>query len=136
MPTITDADVAAVVGAGRSPAGAEHVVRAGGPTVATWDYDRSRPPLSRLYEKAKSSQWNATTDLPWDTDVDEERLARSALAGARTAHLRARAAASGSEIARWGDAEWLRFAMEGQNAFLSQFLHGEQGALLCTAKIV
>ena len=26
------------------------------------------------YEKAKTSQWNARTDLPWDTDVDPERV--------------------------------------------------------------
>src|SRR5207248_186491 len=36
----------------------------------------------------------------------------------------------------WGDKEWLHFAVESQNWTLSQFMHGEQGALLCTAKIV
>ena len=24
----------------------------------TWDYERTRPALSKLYEKAKTSQWN------------------------------------------------------------------------------
>ena len=38
--------------------------------VFTWDYERSRAPLVKLYEKAKTSQWNASTDLPWDTEVD------------------------------------------------------------------
>src|SRR6266545_5573717 len=42
--------------------------------LMTWDYERSRPALVKLYEKAKTSQWNGTTDLPWDTDVDVERL--------------------------------------------------------------
>ncbi len=32
----------------------------------------------KLYEKAKTSQWNATTDLPWDTEVDWDQLAASA----------------------------------------------------------
>ena len=42
-------------------------------TLFTWDYDKgARPRLDRLYEKAKTSQWNAQTDLPWDTDVDQE----------------------------------------------------------------
>ncbi|MHB1138901.1 MAG: ferritin-like domain-containing protein, partial [Microthrixaceae bacterium] len=31
----------------------------------TWDYTRSRPALVKLYEKAKTSQWNASTDLDW-----------------------------------------------------------------------
>ena len=136
MALITEAEVDAVVAGGRSPAGPDHTLGVGGRTLFSWDYSRSRPPLARLYDKAKGAQWNATVDLPWDTDVDEERQARRALDGPRVAHLRRRAEEVGSEVARWGDAEWMRFAMEGQKAMLSQFLHGEQGALLCTAKIV
>ena len=41
----------------------------------TWDYERSRPALVKLYEKAKTSQWNGSSDLPWDTEVDWDRLA-------------------------------------------------------------
>ena len=37
---------------------------------------------------------------------------------------------------KWGDKEWVAFGVESQNWTLSQFLHGEQGALICTAKIV
>ena len=44
----------------------------------TWDYERSRTALVNLYEKAKTSQWNATTDLPWDTEVDWDKLANEA----------------------------------------------------------
>ncbi len=36
----------------------------------------------------------------------------------------------------WGDKEWIQFGVESQNWTLSQFMHGEQGALVCTAKIV
>jgi hypothetical protein len=133
---ISESELDAVVSAGRSPTGPDHALAVGGDTVFSWDYARSRPALGRLYEKAKASQWNATDDLPWDIDVDEERLARQSVDGPRIAHLRSRAGDVGSEIARWGEAEWLRFAMEGHKAMLSQFLHGEQGALLCTAKIV
>ena len=43
---------------------------------------------------------------------------------------------SGTVLEHWGDRDWLRFGMENQNWMLSQFIHGEQGALLCTAKIV
>src|SRR5687768_17063314 len=37
-----------------------HDVRSDFDTVFTWDYERSRPNLGRLYEKAKAAQWNAT----------------------------------------------------------------------------
>ena len=34
-----------------------------------------RPALDKLYEKAKVSQWNGSTDLDWSIDVDPERTA-------------------------------------------------------------
>src|SRR5215213_3775766 len=40
----------------------------------TWDYSLARPALRKLYEKAKTGQWNASTDLPWDTEVDQEAI--------------------------------------------------------------
>ncbi|MEY2754791.1 MAG: hypothetical protein RJB65_1149, partial [Actinomycetota bacterium] len=43
---------------------------------------------------------------------------------------------TGSSLEKWGDEEWLRHSIESQNWSLSQFMHGEQGALICTAKIV
>ncbi|MED5221460.1 MAG: ferritin-like domain-containing protein, partial [Actinomycetota bacterium] len=38
--------------------------------------------------------------------------------------------------AGWKDDKWVDFAVHSQCASLSQFLHGEQGALLCTARLV
>ena len=38
-------------------------------------------------------------------------------------------------LEKWGDKEWLDFGIQNRKWTLSQFLHGEQGALLCTAKI-
>jgi hypothetical protein len=32
-------------------------------TEFSWDYVNERPPLRKLYEKGKTSQWNATTDI-------------------------------------------------------------------------
>jgi hypothetical protein len=43
---------------------------------------------------------------------------------------------SGTPFASWTDAEWVQLGIESQNWTLSQFMHGEQGALVCTAKIV
>ena len=51
-----------------------HAVTSNPEAIFTWDYERSRPALVKLYEKAKTSQWNGETDLPWDTDVDQEKV--------------------------------------------------------------
>ena len=112
----------------------EHVVKDNADAIFTWDYTLARPPLRKLYEKAKVGQWNATTDLPWDTDVDLEATvsADQALIGAGvdpTVYI-------GTPVEKWSDKEWVEFGMEGRRWTISQFLHGEQGALLCTAKIV
>jgi hypothetical protein len=110
-----------------------HEVELHSDVLFTWDYERSRTALVKLYEKAKTSQWNATTDLPWDTEVDWDLLAEQAAGQTeRFQHLRN---AEGSPLATWGDKEWRRFAIEMQTATLSQFLHGEQGALVCTGLI-
>src|SRR5207302_1933008 len=99
------------------------------------DYERSRPALSKLYEKAKHSQWNGSTDLPWETEVDQEQIAR--LMGGATGERVGRAAnLENTPVAKWGEKEWLQLSIESQNFMLSQFLHGEQGALVCTAQIV
>jgi hypothetical protein len=99
----------------------------------TWDYERSRTALVKLYEKAKTSQWNATTDLPWDTEVDWDKLANEAAQqNQRFFILRS---AEGSPLSHWGDKEWHALSIEMQTAVLSQFLHGEQGALICTGLI-
>jgi hypothetical protein len=106
------------------------------PALFTWDYERSRAPLSKLYEKAKGAQWNATTDLPWETEVDQELLAATSPMQGPDLLIAAGVDFTGTAFERWGKAEWTQAAIEQQNWTLSQFLHGEQGALVCTAKIV
>ncbi|HZU80653.1 MAG TPA: ferritin-like domain-containing protein [Acidimicrobiales bacterium] len=112
-----------------------HAVHSNYDTVFTWDYDKGhRPKLDKLYEKAKKSQWNAQTDLPWETDVDQEALvvANAVANGGFSEGIDV----TGTALAKWGDREWIQFGVESQNWTLSQFMHGEQGALVCTAKIV
>ena len=36
----------------------EHVVKNNADTIFTWDYTLARPALRKLYEKAKTGQWN------------------------------------------------------------------------------
>ena len=53
-----------------------HAVEDNAECIYSWDYEKgARPQLAKLYEKAKVGQWNGETDLPWDTDVDQEALA-------------------------------------------------------------
>ncbi len=105
-------------------------------TIFTWDYDKgSRPKLDRLYEKAKTSMWNGSTDLPWETEVDQEEVARNN-AAANSTGLSQGMDLAGTPFEKWGDKEFLQVAIESQNWTLSQFMHGEQGALICTARIV
>jgi hypothetical protein len=112
-----------------------HAVHAAFDATFTWDYEQSRAALKKLYEKAKTSQWNASTDLDWSIDVDPEKVG-SELGGGGTMRFHALAEAEGSPVGHFGDAEWRRVSVELQNSLLSQFMHGEQGALLCTARIV
>jgi hypothetical protein len=99
----------------------------------TWDYQRSRTAMLKLYEKAKTSQWNASTDLPWDTPVDLDKLA--AEASTQNQRFQVLRHYDDSPLAAWGEKEWRAFSVEMRTGVLSQFLHGEQGALVCTGLI-
>jgi len=113
---------------------AVHTVAANSDAIFTWDYERTRAPLAKLYEKAKTSQWNAN-DLPWETDVDQEKVVEANQA-ANSYLYQSGIETKGTPFENWGDKEWLAFGVQSQNWTLSQFLHGEQGALICTAQIV
>lgn len=111
----------------------EHIVQNNADSIFTWDYTLARPALRKLYEKAKTGQWNGATDLNWDTDVDVEKsvFEDSQILGSGMEQ----ALYADTSLGKWGDKEWLEFGIEGRKWQLSQFLHGEQGALICTAKI-
>ena len=102
--------------------------------IYTWDYERSRPQLVTLYNKAAASQWASVTDLDWSTPVDPEALVDSHAPNLTL--VREAAAIPGSPIASFGEAEFSRLALEMFTAMLSQFMHGEQGAMMTAAKIV
>ncbi len=112
-----------------------HAVESNFDAIFTWDYGRSRPALVKLYEKAKSSQWNASTDLDWSIDVDPEKVG-SELGGGGPQRFQSLQNAEDSPVKHFGEKEWCQVSVELQNSLLSQFMHGEQGALLCTARIV
>ncbi|MBA2609733.1 MAG: ferritin-like domain-containing protein, partial [Actinobacteria bacterium] len=106
-------------------------------TIFTWDYEKGhRPKLNRLYEKAKTSMWNGETDLPWDTEVDQEMVVLNNAAAQGQAGLSQGMDLAGTPFEKWTDKEFIQMGIESQNWTLSQFMHGEQGALICTARIV
>ena len=93
----------------------------------TWNYDTVRQDLRNLYEKAKREQWNATEQLAWNTSVDPEaELVPDFQIPVYGTHI--------WEKLTDGDIRKLR--REALSWTLSQFMHGEQGALLATAQIV
>jgi hypothetical protein len=115
-----------------------HAVADNADAIFTWDYEKgARPALNKLYEKAKTSQWNGETDLDWSIEVDPTRILSAMQDGQAAAGPLAMVATQpGSPFSSFGDKEWEQLGMESINWRLSQFMHGEQGALLCTAKIV
>ena len=82
----------------------EHVVKNNADTIFTWDYSMQRPALRKLYEKAKTGQWNASTDLDWSIDVDVEKsvIEDQELIGTgvdASVYI-------GTPVEKWGDKEW------------------------------
>ena len=113
-----------------------HAVSEHQDAIFSWDYRRGiRPQLSSLYEKARNSQWNGDTDVPWDTDVDQQKVVLGNVL-AYGGFMPGINDLRDTPFAKWSAREWIALGCESQNWTLSQFLHGEQGALLCTAKIV
>jgi hypothetical protein len=114
-----------------------HQVKDNADAIFTWDYEKgARPALTKLYEKAKTAQWNGETDLDWSIEVDPEKIV-AALQGSNTAGpFEYLTNHPESPFRNFGEQEWIQLGVESMNWRLSQFMHGEQGALLCTAKIV
>jgi hypothetical protein len=97
-------------------------------SIYTWDYTVQRPDLRNLYEKSKDAMWNARTYLAWDTDVDPEgpNMPNEFIPIFGT-HL-------WDKLDKKTELPKLRRLSSAY--MLSQFLHGEQGALLATSQIV
>jgi hypothetical protein len=114
----------------RQARGAERTpLRAGGDATFDWRYRREEPELARLYEAAKGAQWDGATALDWSRPVDPRDPARPLLPEAFLpfSGLEPWRKASPAEKAEQVHAlcAWL----------LSQFLHGEQGALFAAAQV-
>jgi hypothetical protein len=97
-------------------------------TTFRWEYQDGRESLLKLYTKGKQRQWDADTRIDWSQDLDPENPEQLP---DETIPL------FGSAVfARLTAAEKANLRRHFQSWQLSQFMHGEQGALICTAKIV
>jgi hypothetical protein len=113
------------------PGGAFESVKSTVESVFDWRYALEERGLLALYEKGKAGSWNAS-DLDWSTEVSLERM------------MAERNAAGGGGMMnelmnppqKLDDKTILDLNLHMNSFMLSQFLHGEQGALLATAKIV
>ncbi|MBI2704293.1 MAG: ferritin-like domain-containing protein [Actinobacteria bacterium] len=114
-----------------------HAVKDNADAIFTWDYEKGqRPALNKLYEKAKTAQWNGETDLDWSIDVDPEQILAGLLGPNAAGPFQALSQRDDSPFKHFDEKDWSNLGVESMNWRLSQFMHGEQGALLCTAKIV
>ena len=97
-------------------------------TVFRWEYEDGRDALLALYEKGKKQQWNAQERIDWSLDLDPDNPMQMP---DETISL------FGSDIwKKLGPKELAELRRHMQSWQVSQFLHGEQGALICAAKIV
>ena len=94
-----------------------------------WDYPHGQPECARLYAAAKDGQWDGDKDLPWDTEVDPL---------SETCALVSTDALPFKDIPTYRSLPPKR-QREHQMGFLawmlSQFLHGEQGALMAACQV-
>jgi hypothetical protein len=98
-------------------------------TVAfTWQYDTGRERMLNLYQKGKDKQWDSIHRIDWSHDPDPSDTSM----------------VPDEVVPIFGSPTWERLSRaerdEVRHHYMawtnSQFLHGEQGALICSAKIV
>ncbi|CAL9454124.1 ferritin-like domain-containing protein [Streptomyces sp. enrichment culture] len=110
------------------PAGPLWRVPATGAARFTWEYDDGRDRLLALYQKGKDKQWDGRTRIDWDLEVDPY----DALGTPEEA------------MSLYGTRHWDKLSDRDKGELrrhyaswqFSQFLHGEQGAMICAARIV
>ena len=93
-----------------------------------WEYEDGSADLLNLYEKGKQQQWDTSTRIDWSQELFEDNPMGMA----------------DESIPIYGspfwekmtekEKNWLRFNLQCHS--ICQFMHGEQGALIATAKIV
>jgi hypothetical protein len=94
----------------------------------SWEYDDGRQRLLALYQKGKDKQWDAMKRIDWDIEVDPYDVL----------------GVPDESMAIYGTRYWDQLGPQNRKELrrhlaswqFSQFLHGEQGAMVCAARIV
>lgn len=94
-----------------------------------WEYKRDQPELARLYSVAKESQWNAEKDLDWTQEVDPFNEAKELI---KDEILPLRELKSYRSLSKREQQKQRAMLLSW---VLSQFLHGEQGALFAACQV-
>ena len=95
-------------------------------TLWDFDYEPTHQELDTLYETAKKNQWNASTAIDWSRPVGKEG-----------AVLNVQVAFAGTSFfTRLTEDERKEVEIRVSAWRLSQFLHGEQGALVVCGQLV
>lgn len=97
--------------------------------VYQWNYDSEIDELRRLYVKATEQQWIASRDIDWDQPIDMEKFSSTPISSTipfeRCSYFKSLPEETRYEVTRRGVA-----------FRLSNFLHGEQGALMVASQLV
>ena len=93
-----------------------------------WDFGGANTKLLALYERGKAMQWNAVDRIDWNQDLD---LENPFLLPPESMPL-----TLAPFYGRMSRMEQIELVREYQLWTTSQFLHGEQGAMICAAKTV
>lgn len=97
-------------------------------TAFDWDYDDGRKRMMHLYQKGKDMQWDALDRIDWALELDTENPMEMPDEMTGIYHTPVWAKMSKTEQAE------TRRHMQAWT--MSQFMQGEQAALICAAKIV
>jgi hypothetical protein len=91
-----------------------------------WDYGTADGRIRKLYRLGKELNWNQETDLDWSQTFSRDEFPTDINFNPFVGY---------EPFEKLSDAEKLRFAWHNQSWTLSQFLHGEQGALLVASQL-
>jgi hypothetical protein len=93
-----------------------------------WEYDEGRDRMLALYEKGKAKQWNTNERIDWSLNIDTEsqQFMPDEYVPIYGSQMWERMTRAEKDTVRHHYSAWLT----------SQFLHGEQGALICAARTV
>ncbi len=97
-------------------------------TTFNWEYDDGRKPMMHLYQKGKDMQWNALSRVNWDEELDPENPMELPDEMGALYYT--------PIWAKMNDKEKINARRHLQAWNISQFLQGEQAALICASKTV